>query len=73
MSSKGCAQVNYSPQSGWPDFKPLKGGEKSKDTSVPVALPQGTTTRGSGFLEDNKNLTVAFEVHRLACFSKLLH
>jgi hypothetical protein len=21
---------------------------------VPVALPQGTTTRGSGFLEDNK-------------------
>jgi hypothetical protein len=47
-------KVNYHPQSGWLDFKPLKGGEKSKDTSVPVALPQGTTTRGSGFLEDNK-------------------
>jgi hypothetical protein len=42
------------PQNGWLDFKPLKGGEKSKGTSVPVALPQGTTTRGSGFLEDNK-------------------
>jgi hypothetical protein len=25
-----------------------------KDTSMPVALPQGTTMRGSGFLEDNK-------------------
>jgi hypothetical protein len=44
--------------SGWLDFKPLKGGEKSKGTSVPVALPQGTTTRGSGFLEDNKCLIV---------------
>jgi hypothetical protein len=32
-------------ESGWFDFKPLKGGEKSKDTSVPVALPQGTTER----------------------------
>jgi hypothetical protein len=46
-------KVNYHPQSGWLDFKPLKGGEKSKDTSVLVALPQGTTMRGSGFLEDN--------------------
>jgi hypothetical protein len=36
--------------SGWLDFKPLKGGEKSKGTSVPVALPQGTIIRGSGFL-----------------------
>jgi hypothetical protein len=43
------------PQSGWPDFKPLKGGEKSNDTSVSVALPQGTTTGGSGFLEDNRS------------------
>ena len=41
------------PQSGWLAFKPLKGGEKSKGTSVPVALPQGTTMRCSGFLEDN--------------------
>jgi hypothetical protein len=47
-------KVNYNPQSGWLDFKPLKGGEKSKGTSVPVALLQGITTRGSGFLEDNK-------------------
>jgi hypothetical protein len=50
-------EVNYHPQSGWLDFKTLKGGEKSKGTSVPVALPQGTTTRGNGFLEDNKDLT----------------
>jgi hypothetical protein len=42
------------PQSGWLDFKPLKGDEKSKGTSVPVTLPQGTTIRGSGFLWDNK-------------------
>jgi hypothetical protein len=41
--------------SGWLDFKPLKGGEKSKGTSVPVALPQGTIIKGSDFLEDNKN------------------
>jgi len=39
------SKVNYHPLSGWLDFEPLKGGEKSKGTSVPVALPQGTTTR----------------------------
>jgi hypothetical protein len=44
------SKVNYQPQSGWLDFKPLKGGEISKSTSVPVALPQGTTTSGSGSL-----------------------
>jgi len=51
--SKIDSVIMTQPLSGWLDFKPLKGGEKSKGTSVPVALLQGETTRGSGFLEDN--------------------
>jgi hypothetical protein len=54
-------KVNYHPQSGWLDFKPLKGGEKSKGTSVPVALPQETTMRVSGFLEDKQITTDSSE------------
>jgi hypothetical protein len=54
--------------SGWLDFKPLKKGEKSKGTSVPVALPQGTTIRGSGFLKDNNKTPVGLLINLGALF-----